>query len=285
MGQSDPSAASARCAESESQQPPELPARRRARTGAVLTALAVLAAACSSGDDASAPTTTAPPPETTAEPTTTRLTTTTSGVPRTTTTIPLEILSGAATLSGTVVGPQGTVIGAIVRVERLVGSEVATMDVSAATGSFSLVAIRGGRYRVRAWKTPDLVQTEPVILFLAADETKSLELRLIRVSEVNVQTTVTPNPPPPGEAFTISLFVYAGSVTDQGVVQASGRAGQEVQIILGPGLLLEGAERQVTDGSGRVSYRARCVATGPVFAELALSPALRFPVTLPNCPG
>lgn len=262
-----------------------MPARRRARLGAVLILMAVLATACSGGGDDDPAPTTAPGPDTTVEPTTTRLTTSTSGVPRTTTTIPVEILSGAATISGTVTGPQGTVIGAIVRIERLVGSEVATMDVSAATGSFSLVAIRGGRYRVRAWKTPDLVQTEPVVFFLGADETRMLDLRLIRVSEANVQVTVTPNPPPGGgEPFTIGLFVYAGSVNDQGVVQASGRGGQEVQIILGPGLLLEGSERQVTDAGGRVSYRARCVAPGPVIAELALSPAIRLPVPLPNCP-
>ena len=241
-----------------------------------------MAAACTSGESTPPTTTSAPPIETTLEPTTTARPTT-SGVPRTTTTQPVEILSGNARISGTVLGPQGPVVGAIVRVERLVGSEVATMDVAAPTGSYSLVGIRGGRYRVRAWKTPDLVQLEPAVFFLTADENRTVDLSLTRVSEVSVQTTVEPDPPPPAEPFAITVFLYAGVVSDQGVVQANPRAGQQVQILLGPGLALVSGDRSVTDAAGRVGFAARGLGPGPQSADLALSDALRVPLNLPPC--
>jgi hypothetical protein len=265
------------------------PVARRALVRLVLSLLAVVAAACDSGSGPrpAAPTTapnTVPPvteaPTTTAAPVTT---TTVPGPPRTSTTIPVDITPGQARISGTVVGPQGPVAGATVRVERLVGSEVAGVDVSTDGGSFTLASVRGGRYRVRAWKKPDLVQPEPEAFFLAADEQKSLELRVTKVSDFNVQTTVEPDPPPSGDPFAITVFLYAGSVSDDGVLQASPRAGQEVQIVLGPGLGLASTDRAKTDGSGKASFAARCRTPGPQTGDLVVSAAVRTPLALPNC--
>ena len=218
-------------------------------------------------------------PTTSAAPTTI---TTVAGPPRATTTIPLDISPGDARITGTVVGPQGPVPGATVRLERLVGPEPATVEANAPSGSFTFASIRGGRYRISAWRAPDLLQTQPDAFFLAADETKTIDLRVTTIGDLNAQATVEPNPPPADEPFSITVFVFAGSVSDQGVLQASPRPGQEVQIALGPSLGLASADRAVTDGGGRATFRARCRASGPAAADLVVVTA-RLPLALPAC--
>jgi hypothetical protein len=262
--------------------------RRLARLGVAL-ALVPAAASCRDSGEGAAPTTAPAATEvtTTVQPTTTQSTSTTTtkpAPPRTTTTIPADIAPGEARISGTVTGPQGLVAGATVRVERLVGDEVATLDVTAANGSFALGSVRGGRYRLRAWKQPDLVQTEPEVFFLAADEMKTVELRVVKVSEVNVQATVDPNPIRGNETFAITLFLYAGSVSDQGVIQAAPGAGVPVQLVLGPGLGFQGPDKGTTDAGGNVTFRASCRASGPQSADAVIASSARVPVALPPCP-
>lgn len=246
---------------------------------------ALVASGCSGGGDQSAPSTTSAEtvPETVAS-TTTRPTTTLPGRPRTTTTVPVELGPGAARITGTVVGPEGPVNDASVRIERLVGAQVAVANLTAFSGSFNLPSIRGGTYRVRAWKQPDLVLVAPEAFFLGSDEVKTLELRLTRVGDLSVQTTWEPNPPPPSEPFTVNVLVYTGSVTDQGVVLATARPGQPVTIFPGNGLALAGAERGTTDGSGKIGFRVRCTAAGPPTAEVLVN-ATRLPLALPSCPA
>ena len=248
--------------------------------------LVLVAGACDSGrPETVAPTTTVTEPPPTEAPTTTefRVPSTPPGVPRTTTTISPEISPGSARISGTVVGPQGPVAGALVRVERIVGDQVAGVEVSAANGQFNLPSVRGGRYLVRAWKQPDFYQPVPEGFFLAADEQKSLELRVTKVGDVNVDTTVEPTPLPRDEPFTITIFLYAGSVNREGSLQATPRAGQDVQIALGPGLGLNGADRARTDSGGKASFSARCRTPGPQSGELRVSAEVRVPIAIPEC--
>src|SRR5947209_8743754 len=180
----------------------------------LLVVMLAMAGGCTSSKTKTPPTTVALP--TTVEDTTTTALVTVPGRPRPTTTLPTDILGGQARISGTVSGPQGLVTTATVRVERLVGSQVATMDVVATAGMFSLTNVNGGHYRVRAWNRPDLLQPEPETFFLAADENKTIDLKVVRVADLNLETTVDPDPPPASDPFTAVVFVYAGSVSDQG---------------------------------------------------------------------
>jgi hypothetical protein len=248
---------------------------------ASLVVLAVLGSGCTKTKTAAPPPTTT----TTTEPaTTTTDVITVPGRPRTTTTVATDILGGAATISGTVSGPQGRVTTAIVRVERLVGSNVATMDVVATSGVFNLTGVRGGRYRIRAWNRPDLVELDPQTFFLAADEQKSIDLQVTRVRDLNVETTVDPNPPTGGDPFTVTLFVYAATVSDQGVVQAIPRPSLPVLLVVGSGLQPQTAAFATTDPGGRVTYRLRCTAAGRQGADLVAANT-RVPLDLPPCPG
>ena len=247
---------------------------------------ALVVGGCRDKDPETARPTTVPPPVETTPATTAATTTTKPSPPRTTATLSVEIVPGTARISGTVLGPAGPVAGATVRVERFVGSEVATMDVNAGDGTFSLLSIRGGRYRVRAWKQPDLVQTEPEAFFLAADEARTVELRVTRVAEVAAQAKADPERPRVGETFTMTVFLYAGVVTDQGIVQAYGRADVPVQIVVGPGLVLQSPDQAVTDGGGNASFAAACQSPGQHSAEIVVvGTPYRTPLTLPACEG
>ena len=249
----------------------------------LLVVMVAVASGCISSKSKTPPTTVAPS-TTVVDDTTTTAFVTVPGRPRTTTTLPTDILGGGARISGTVSGPQGLVTTATVRIERLVGSNVATMDVVATSGMFNLTNVHGGHYRVRAWNRPDLFDPEPETFFLAADENKTIDLKVVRVADLNLDTTVDPNPPPANDPFTAIVFVYAGSVSDQGTLQAIPRASMPVLLTVGPGLQIQGAPMSVTDANGRVAYRLRCLAAGQQGADLILA-NVRMSLSLPPCPG
>ncbi len=80
---------------------------------------------------------------------------------------------GGASLNGTVTGPEGALTNATVHVERLVGAASGAMDVTTRPdGTWTLPMILGGRYRVRAWRTPDLALTKPEVFYLQSSETR-----------------------------------------------------------------------------------------------------------------
>jgi len=88
---------------------------------------------------------------------------------------------GNASITGSVTGPDGAVPGATVRVERIVGTSIGTTDVTTqADGTFAVPTILGGRYRVRAWRAPDLALVKPEIFYLQSSEPRTLALRVDR---------------------------------------------------------------------------------------------------------
>jgi hypothetical protein len=99
---------------------------------------------------------------------------------RTTTTV--DNRPGRASLSGTVAaGLDGPVGSATVRVQRLVGDAVLQTDLATnPDGSWTLPNVQGGRYRVRAWRAPDLALVDPVVVFLGATETRDVPISVSR---------------------------------------------------------------------------------------------------------
>ncbi|MGH9280462.1 MAG: carboxypeptidase-like regulatory domain-containing protein [Acidimicrobiales bacterium] len=255
--------------------------RGRTRAGLVLLVLALLTVGCR---DAPAPTGEVSEAPSTVPPTTLPPTTA-LGRPRETTTVPVDIAGGKARIQGMVQGPQGPVEGATVRIERIVGTQTSATDLSAGPGgTFNLGDIRGGRYRLRAWKQPDLLQVTPDAFFLAADESKVIDLKLVRTSEVALNTTTEPARLPSDETFSIRIFLYAGSVGGAGELQAVPRANVAMQIIPGPGFAVVGGDKATTDSAGNVTFRARCTRPGPPGGDVAFS-TFKLPLDLPVCPG
>ncbi|MDP8938327.1 MAG: carboxypeptidase-like regulatory domain-containing protein [Actinomycetota bacterium] len=252
--------------------------------------LAVVAAACS-GDEGTtgaigrASSTAVPAGEapTTTGPTSTTSTTATTvrGTPRATTSTTIALGPGQATITGTVNGPAGPVDGATVRIERLVGQQVASTEVRSAGGGYTLASVLGGAYRVRAWKAPDLAQSGTETFFLAADEVKRLDLTLIQYGS-GVIATVDPSPPRVDQQATLTVQLGSGRVDDEGRVSTDPRANVPLTLTVGPGLALESPAQATTDANGTASWRLRCTAPGPVPVSLTVA-TVTTGVNVPPC--
>ena len=260
------------------------------RLAAVVVLL--IAAACSGAPERAEPMTTAVPvptteaPTTTVAPATTKATTasTVRGTPRTTTTVVLAMGPGDATINGTVNGPGGPVDGATVKIERLVGKEVASTEVRAAGGAFSVGSVLGGAYRVRAWRAPDLAQNGTEVFFLAAKEVKRLELALVQYGSSGAVATVDPSPPKVDQPATLTVKLGTGVVDPEGRVTTTPRGGIPVTLAVTPGLALESPPQQVSDAAGVAAWRLRCTAPGTFPVTLNIG-TVATPVAVPPCAG
>jgi hypothetical protein len=256
--------------------------------------LALLAAACSDGEPAAVPdttvvaeTTTTITPTTAAPSTTARPTTTSTTLkPTTTSSTLLAMGPGEASIVGTVSGPAGGVEGAIVRVERVVGKAVVSVDVTTtAGGSYSLSTILGGSYRVRALKPPDFASSPVEAFFLAAQERKVLDLRMPAAGSERITATVDPNPPRVDQPASLTIQVGTGRVDDQGRLSITPRPGVLLTLTPAAGLALEGTPQALTDGNGSVTWRIRCLAEGANTFQLTIGTGTTQ-VTIPACgPG
>jgi hypothetical protein len=253
------------------------------RAGVAIAAMTMLVSslgACSGDGDEPKPKPTLPAPSSS----TSFTIVTVPGNPRSTTTLPVDISPGEATIAGTVGTPDGPVPDAIVRIERLTGDEVASVDVRAVSGSWQLASIRGGRYRVRAWHPPDMAQLEPEVFFLGSTETKQLSLLLTHFGDVSVTANTDPNPMPVGQPAILVTSVLTGAVDAQGVVRANPRPGVPTQLVSAGGLALDGSDRQVTDGEGNNGWRVRCLGAAPPSVALVVE-NVRYAIILPPCTG
>lgn len=207
--------------------------------------------------------------------------TTVRGTPRSTTSTTVAVGPGRATITGTVTGPGGRVDGATVRIERLVGQQVASTEVRSAGGGYTLGSVLGGAYRVRAWKAPDLAQSGTETFFLAADELKRLDLTLTQYGP-GVVATVDPSPPKVDQPATLTVRLGSGRVDEQGRVSTDPTANVTMTLAVGPGLNLESPAQATSDATGTASWRLRCTAPGPVPVNLTVG-TVTTGVNVPAC--
>lgn len=198
---------------------------------------------------------------------------------RGTTTVPLG--PGGATLKGTVTGPDGPIDQATVHVERLVSNAAATQNVATlADGTWSLPSVLGGRYRIRAWKTPELALTKPQIFYLQASETKTVDLRLDRYAGLGVTASIAPNPPLIGQPANLFVLIAERRVDASGVVRSQPVSGAAADLA-GNGYQLETGNPSMTDGNGIAEWRVRCTSSS---SALSVSVSTNsYPLELPPC--
>lgn len=256
-------------------------ATRRDGTRALGLALsaAVTLVACTSGD----PFAPLPMPDRVVVPTTTAAQPDFSGVvlapvAGSTTTSEVVVGPGRSTLAGRVDGPDGPVQGAVVRLERLVGDAAAGLDVTTGPeGLWQAPDVLGGRYRVRAWRTPDLAMLEPQILFLESGRTAETALALERFRTLAVDTAIAPDPPFVGRRTNLLVRVSSQIVDDDGVVRATPRAGVTVVLATGAEWDAESPVRASTGDSGEVTFTLVCRSPGAQPLMVTLPPATLAP--------
>lgn len=227
---------------------------------------------------------------------------------KTTTTI---VTTGTASVVGAVQGPSGLVVGATVRIERLVAGQVIRNDVvTGPDGRYALVGVPGGRYRVRAFLPPSLAQVTPEVQFLSDKTEHTIDLTLKQMSGLVVRSDAAPEPPLLHRPVNVVASVSNRTVGADGVVRSTPVAGITVDLMgLGrwvlrndgsspeeddtsttTGVTLEPTTTTTirnnrtssisarTDSSGQVTFGLRCESTG--------SPglSLRVPVTVTGPP-
>ena len=187
-----------------------------------------------------------------------------AGVPGSTSTLPIDNSPGQASISGVVNGPDGTRVGgAVVRVQRLVGDQAVTNDIVAnADGTWRVANVKGGRYRIRAWRAPDLHQAGAAVFYLGGTEKRNVPLALDATSGTVVRSSIAPNPPRVGELANLIVLVATRVVDDNGIVRASGIADTPVTLYATGSVSLRTPNPAVTDGSGEASWQLVCRAAG-----------------------
>jgi len=256
--------------------------RRHAALLVVVAALGTAVAACSGSEthfNFPAPRNTAPTTSTTVIDYGTVALAAVSG--RSTTTI--DNSPGRAHLGGTVVAPEGAVPGAIVRVERLVGDSGVHTDVATnPDGTWKLDNVKGGRYRVRAWRAPDLALVAPQVFFLTGDETRTLQLQVAHYGGTNVGAAIAPNPPLTDEPANLVVQVPTAVVDTEGVVRATPMAGAQVTLQPGGNWAVQSSSSGFTDATGKAYWQVVCQAPGnqPLFALVATQ---SYALNLPPC--
>ena len=201
----------------------------------------------------------------------------------TTTTAP-PIGPGPATLNGTVLGPSGPVGGAVVQADRLVGDSVASVrTTSAADGSWSFRDVLGGRWRVRAWKSPDMDLTTPQIVFVSATRSPDMTLQMASYPSRQVSAAINPSVPVAGSPANLVVEVVQPTVSPGGLLSYPPVTGATVTLVGGPDWQVENGNPLVTDGSGDALFTIQC--TSPGAAPLSAQVGAAGPVALqmPGC--
>lgn len=252
----------------------------------VALAAALVLGACAVDESAVEPL--PPPPSTAARPPTTpppdfRAVALPVAAGRTTTTT-VVMGPGEATVRGRVVGPDGApIIGANVRVERLVGDVSARADLlSGEDGAWSLPNVLGGGYRIRAWRSPDLAMVTPAFVFVGYKETAPVEQKVERFVGTHAVPAIAPSPPVVGQPATVAVQVTTRSVDPEGVVHGTPSAGVPVELA-GAGWSFVTAAATVTDPGGQARWEVVCRQAGTNPLRLVVNGTEPFEIALPGC--
>lgn len=198
---------------------------RRGRALVLVVVLVVVAACTDDSDEQPAPTTRPTTPSSVVDRSGIAL----ARVPGETTTTIVD--RGTAVITGGVQGPGGLVPRATVRIERLVaGREVRTDVVTGPDGRYVLSGVPGGRYRLRAFMAPSLVQLDADIRFLADGEEHVVDLRVEQQGGLVVRADVAPDTPVVGEAVNLVAMVGTRTVSRDGVVTTAPVAAATVEL-------------------------------------------------------
>lgn len=193
--------------------------------------------------------------------------------------------TGSAAMRGVVVGPEGNVGEAIVRIERLVGDAVQVRDVRAAPdGTWEVTGIPGGRVRVRAFLPPAFTMLQPEIFFLPATEVRELRLVVTAHRGPDVRATTSPGTPFVGDLVNLAIRVTERVVDDQGVARTAPRSGIAVEVRSSGWEPVDA--RPVTDGEGIALFTYRCDRVSPVTATayIGTEPDQQvYPLEVPAC--
>ena len=170
----------------------------------------------------------------------------------------------------------GPVGGATVRLDRVtILTEQRLQTSTNNDGYWQVRGMSGGRYRIRAWRQPDLAGAEPGAVFVENGGTASVDIEVDQPSRFDLGLADAPALPRQGEESTFTVRVTSGSVDDNGQVAHVPLSGVVVGFPSTDRWVNTGEDEGITDGDGRARWTAECTALGAesvtVTAELPRS--------------
>lgn len=175
---------------------------------------------------------------------------------------PVKVYGGDATLHGQVRAPGGDTGGAVVRLERFVGTQSHAVQVAvAADGTWRARRLLGGRYRVRAFRAPDLAMIASQVFFLPAEDDVRLDLEVGRYGGTDLQAAFLAGTVEVGGSATVTALAQEITVDSSGVVRGVPLSGATITADGGADWRVEGAARAV-GADGTASWTVVCTAPG-----------------------
>ncbi len=199
--------------------------------------------------------------------------------------VPIPVRGGTSSVSGTVTGPDGGVGGAIVLIERFVGVQSGSIQVSAdGAGRFSAPGLLGGRYRVRAWLQPALTAVESATGFVAEGDNLNLPVVVERHDALTLQVASAVGSISVGVPARVNALITQQSVDSNGIVRDTPVPGVSLQLVGSAGLGIQPPNPAVTDAAGRASWSVVCPSPGTYAVTVnSTTPPAAAATTLPPC--
>jgi hypothetical protein len=201
----------------------------------------------------------------------------------TSTTRPLG--GGKAVILGKVVDADGKPVpGALVRATYYGDLKKPEMieALSLDDGTYRFDQVLGGRWRIRAWKAPELATLEDNVFFLGYTEQRVVDLKVKAANDIVVTSSMAPNPPFIGSPVELAVLVLSQTVDEEGVVHRSPVGGAAVTLEIQSKWALAGEATQATDSNGRTAWQLSCTEVGqqPISAFVG---ARDWPLNVPPC--
>ena len=201
----------------------------------------------------------------------------------TSTTRPLG--GGKAAIFGRVVDVDGNVVpGAFVRATYYGDPNKPEVieALSREDGTYRFEQVLGGRWRIRAWKTPELATLEDNTFFLGYTEQRQLDLKVKAATNYVVTSSMAPTPPFIGTPVELAVMILSQSVDEDGVVHRSPIGGAAITLNITGRWSLVGDPTQATQSNGRAAWQLTCDEVGPQKIT-AIVAGQEWPLNVPPC--
>jgi hypothetical protein len=149
-------------------------------------------------------------------------------------------------------------------------------------GTYRFEQVLGGRWRIRAWKAPELATLEDNVFFLGYTEQRTMDLKVKAATDIVVTSNMAPNPPFIGTPVELAVLVLTQTVDEEGVVRRTPVGGAAVTLDVKGKWSLVGEATQATDSSGRTAWQLTCDEVGDQVIN-AFVGGKDWPLNVPAC--
>lgn len=200
----------------------------------------------------------------------------------TTTTLPTD--PGVASITGRVTEPNGDPATGVTVIARWYVTDTPTefQTLTAFDGTYSLTGLRGGRWRVRAFRIPDQATPKAQTFFMKTDENKTLDLVVEPLTGIAITDATAPDPPIVGAPTELTVRAFRRSVDVRGrVTEEPVRAFTLTLVTIGEWSVSDSKTR-LTGFDGTTRWTLTCETEGS--QQLAIDAGGdRTNLTLPAC--